>query len=112
MKSKRTKSDHAHGSNGDLKRALKEVIDERLLTYANGASAFSDKITSSVSQMIDAFDAFFTRNMVEDQPQAALALLEARLRSAREMARLLDVKIKGLEALRAKAVQEQRLASR
>src|ERR1700674_3287103 len=62
-----------------IKEAIREVMSERAVTYANGAVQFANTITDSWSSVINAFDAFFLRNFIEDQPpEAAEPILNAR----------------------------------
>jgi hypothetical protein len=80
-----------------VKDAVKEVFDERAVTYANGAVKFANAITESWSGLINALDGFFLRNFIEDQPEAAKAILAARLSAARRARDLITEKIKDLE---------------
>jgi hypothetical protein len=94
----------------DVKQAVREVMDEIVITYANGATTFADSMTTSVSTMIDSFDDFFTRNLMADKPKAAEAFLDARLQSARQAQKLLNSKITALERLREKAAAQAKKA--
>jgi hypothetical protein len=81
-----------------MKEAVKEVLDERAVTYAQGAVQFANAVTASWSGLIDAFDGFFLRNFVEDQPEAGQAVLDARLAAARQARDHMTQKVAELES--------------
>ena len=107
MSSRKSNPGNARG-NGDVKRAIREVMDEMITTYARGAAKFGDAVTTSLARIGDSFDDFFTENLIEDRPEAAIFFLDARLRSARETQKLLHAKISALEGLRAKTIARER----
>jgi hypothetical protein len=82
-----------------IKEAIEELWDERAVTYANGAVKFANAITDSWSGAIQAFDGFFLRNFVEDRPEAAKAIIEARLAAAKRARDRLDKHVREIERL-------------
>jgi len=79
------------------KQAVNEVLNEKAVTYANGAVEFANALTDSWSGVINAFDGFFLRNFVDDQAQAAQGVLKARLSAAKRARDLMDKKVRDLE---------------
>ncbi len=82
-----------------IKDAVKEVLDEKAVTYANGAVKFANAVTDSWSGLINAMDSFFLRNFVEDQPGAAKDVLNARLSAVKQARDLMSKKVQELEKL-------------
>lgn len=90
-----------------IKDAVRELMTERAVTYANGAVKFANSITESYAAVINAFDAFFLRNFLEDQPKEATEpIINARLAAARRAHDLLTTKVEDLER-QAKALQSR-----
>ena len=82
-----------------IKEAVREVWDERAVTYANGAMKFANGLTDSWSQLIDAFDGFFLRNFLEEHPEAAKDIIKARVAAIKRTRHLMDSKIHELEKM-------------
>jgi hypothetical protein len=81
-----------------VKDAVRELMTERAVTYANGAVQFANSITESYAAVINAFDAFFLRNFLDDQPnEATEPILNARLSAARRARDLIVEKVNELE---------------
>lgn len=89
----------------NVRRAVRDVFDELAVTYANGSAKFAESVTSSLSTIVDSFDDYFTRNLIDDRPEVATAFLDSRLASARETQKLVAQKIRSLQGLRAKAAK-------
>ncbi len=92
----------------DVKTAVREILDETSVTYVQGAGAFMDSVTGSLSGAADAFDDFFTANLERDRPHVAVTFLEMRLRSAKLASRVITKKISDLKARLAKAKRSAR----
>src|SRR5882724_4121750 len=96
-----------------IREAVKEVLNEMAVTYANGAVKFANTLTDSWSGVINAFDGFFLSNFIEDQPEAAQGILEARLSAARRARDLITKKIRDLERqVMPRTTQEKQARSR
>src|SRR5438552_18423033 len=88
-------------SKRDVKDAIREAMDELTVKYAHGAGAFVDTVMQSSAEMADAFDDFYTRNLIEDRPPAAKLFVELRLRSARKLQEIVAKKVRVLEGYEA-----------
>src|SRR4030095_13173984 len=83
-----------------VKDAVRDVITERTVTFGNGAVQFVNAMSESMARAVDAFDDFFLRNFLEDQPgEAADPVLNARLAAARQQRAVLDKKVAELERI-------------
>jgi hypothetical protein len=82
-----------------VKAAVREVMDELSITYAHGAGVFLDSVMNSMADVANAFDRFYTNNLAKDRPEAAVAFLELRIRSARTAVKIVSSKIEELEKL-------------
>ncbi len=81
----------------EVKLAMREVMDDLSITYAQGAGTFLDTVITSAARVADAFDQYYTRNLEKDRPQAAAAFLELRLRAGRTAEKELQSKLTELE---------------
>jgi hypothetical protein len=89
-----------------IRDAVREEFDQVAVTYTNGALKLTNALADSWAGVVDALDGFFLRNFAEDRPQAAEAVIDARISSAKRVQRNLDKKIRELEA------QKKQLAPR
>jgi hypothetical protein len=92
----------------EVKEAVREVVDETLVNYTNGAAAFADSMTATIGRMVDSFDEFFTKNLMADRPDIANAFLDARLRASQENVKALNAKLTNLRRLRTQSAVEAR----
>ena len=83
-----------------VKQAVREVIDETLVSFANGANQFASDVTKSLSAISDSFDEFFTRNLRDNSAPTADAFIDARLKAMKDTQRLVEKKISQLERSR------------
>jgi hypothetical protein len=91
-----------------VKAAIRELMDDLSVTYAHGAGIFFDKVMRSMADMVDAFDEFYTTNLMKDRPRAASAFVELRLRAVRTAERTLSTKIAELERFDSRIKRELR----
>jgi|SRR5712671_2502982 len=86
----------------DVKSAVREVMEEISVVYAHGAGKFIDSVMKSLADVADAYDEFYTRNLVEDRPELAKIFLDLRLRSLKSVEKLVQAKLKEIEAVRSR----------
>ena len=92
-----------------VKAAVREVMDELTVTYANGAGTFLDSAIKSLADVSDSFDEFYTNNLSKDKPAIASLFLDLRIRSAKTAIAVLQSRITALTKKRAQISPRGRL---
>ena len=82
-----------------VKQAVRDVFNEKAVTYAHGATEFANEATDAIAKFIDAWDNFMLRNLAEDTPEAAKSVIDARIASIERSKAIMEEKAESLREL-------------